>query len=34
VFADLELDTETHEVWRAGTSVSLSPTEFKLLRTL
>jgi two-component system OmpR family response regulator len=32
VFADLELDTETHEVWRAGTAVSLSPTEFKLLR--
>jgi two-component system OmpR family response regulator len=32
VFADLELDTETHEVWRAGQAVSLSPTEFKLLR--
>ena len=32
VFADLELDTETHEVWRAGHSVMLSPTEFKLLR--
>jgi two-component system, OmpR family, response regulator len=32
VFADLELDTETHEVWRAGQSVLLSPTEFKLLR--
>jgi two-component system OmpR family response regulator len=32
VFADLELDTETHEVWRAGQSVMLSPTEFKLLR--
>ncbi|HUR73967.1 MAG TPA: response regulator transcription factor [Sporichthya sp.] len=31
-FADLELDTETHEVWRAGQSVMLSPTEFKLLR--
>ncbi|MGQ0464001.1 MAG: response regulator transcription factor [Sporichthyaceae bacterium] len=32
VFHDLELDTETHEVWRAGSPVSLSPTEFKLLR--
>jgi two-component system, OmpR family, response regulator len=32
VFHDLELDTETHEVWRAGQAVSLSPTEFKLLR--
>lgn len=33
-FADLELDEETHEVYRAGTRVSLSPTEFKLLRYL
>jgi two-component system OmpR family response regulator len=33
-FADLELDEETHEVWRAGRLVSLSPTEFKLLRYL
>jgi len=33
-FADLELDEETHEVWRGGTRVSLSPTEFKLLRYL
>ncbi|MGQ0632694.1 MAG: response regulator transcription factor [Sporichthyaceae bacterium] len=32
VFADLELDIETHEVWRAGQTVPLSPTEFKLLR--
>ncbi|MCU1673927.1 MAG: DNA-binding response regulator [Frankiales bacterium] len=31
-FADLELDDETHEVWKAGSPVSLSPTEFKLLR--
>jgi two-component system, OmpR family, response regulator len=30
-FADLELDPETHEVWRAGQPVQLSPTEFKLL---
>jgi two-component system, OmpR family, response regulator len=33
-FADLELDEETHEVYRAGRRVSLSPTEFKLLRYL
>ncbi|GAA1571867.1 two-component system response regulator PhoP [Kribbella hippodromi] len=32
VFADLELDPETYEVWRAGKSIALSPTEFKLLR--
>ena len=31
-FADLELDEESHEVWRAGQPVQLSPTEFKLLR--
>src|SRR5690349_23709499 len=34
VFADLELDEEAHEVYRAGTRVQLSPTEFKLLRYL
>jgi two-component system OmpR family response regulator len=33
-FADLELDEETHEVWRDDKLVSLSPTEFKLLRYL
>jgi two-component system OmpR family response regulator len=33
-FADLELDEESHEVRRAGMLVSLSPTEFKLLRYL
>src|SRR4051794_5716426 len=33
-FADLELDEESHEVRRAGGVVSLSPTEFKLLRYL
>ena len=32
VFADIELDDDTHEVWKAGELVSLSPTEFKLLR--
>src|SRR6202040_4461002 len=31
-FADIELDEETHEVWKAGEPVSLSPTEFTLLR--
>ncbi|GGO20964.1 DNA-binding response regulator [Microbispora rosea subsp. aerata] len=31
-FADIELDEESHEVWRGGRAVSLSPTEFKLLR--
>ena len=31
-FADLELDDDTHEVWKDGEQVSLSPTEFKLLR--
>ncbi|GAA5072988.1 response regulator transcription factor [Thermocatellispora tengchongensis] len=30
-FADIELDEESHEVWRGGRPVSLSPTEFKLL---
>ena len=31
-FADLELDEESHEVWRSGEQIQLSPTEFKLLR--
>jgi two-component system OmpR family response regulator len=30
-FADLELDDDTHEVWRGGRPIALSPTEFKLL---
>ena len=33
-FADLELDEDSHEVRRAGRTVDLSPTEFKLLRYL
>jgi two-component system OmpR family response regulator len=33
-FADIELDDDTHEVWKAGELVALSPTEFKLLRYL
>ncbi|MFP5219743.1 MAG: response regulator transcription factor [Actinomycetes bacterium] len=31
-FADLELDEDSHEAWKAGSPVQLSPTEFKLLR--
>ncbi|MGW0038290.1 response regulator transcription factor [Gordonia sp. NPDC003376] len=31
-FADIELDDETHEVWKNGQLISLSPTEFTLLR--
>jgi two-component system, OmpR family, response regulator len=31
-FADIEIDEDTHEVWKAGVPVSLSPTEFTLLR--
>jgi two-component system, OmpR family, response regulator len=34
VVSDLELDEESHEVWRAGHEVALSPTEFNLLRYL
>ncbi|HSP38963.1 MAG TPA: response regulator transcription factor [Frankiaceae bacterium] len=33
-FADIELDDDSHEVWKAGEIVPLSPTEFKLLRYL
>jgi two-component system OmpR family response regulator len=33
-FADLELDEDTHEVWRQGTPIQLTATEFKLLRYL
>ena len=32
--ADLELDEDSHEVWRAGSEIQLTPTEFKLLRYL
>ena len=34
VFADLELDEDTHEVRRAGRPIELTATEFKLLRYL
>ncbi|MGH3321116.1 MAG: response regulator transcription factor [Streptosporangiaceae bacterium] len=32
--ADLELDEDSHEAWRAGSPLQLSPTEFTLLRYL
>ena len=31
-FADLVMDEESHEVWRAGTPIKLTATEFNLLR--
>jgi len=34
VFADLELDEDTREVFRGSTPIELTPTEFKLLRYL
>ena len=34
VFADLEMDDDTHEVWRRGTLIDLTATEFNLLRYL
>jgi two-component system OmpR family response regulator len=34
VFADLELDEDSREVFRGNQRVALSPTEFKLLRYL
>lgn len=34
VFADLELDEDTHEVLRGGRVLDLTPTEFKLLHYL
>ncbi len=33
-FADLVVDRDTREVWRAGEPVELTPTEFKLLEFL
>jgi len=33
-YADLAMDEDGHEVWRQGESISLSPTEFALLRFL
>jgi two-component system OmpR family response regulator len=34
VFADLEMDEDTREVWRAGRNIQLTTTEFNLLRYL
>jgi two-component system OmpR family response regulator len=33
-FADLEMDEDSHEVWRQGEPVDLTATEFNLLRFL
>src|SRR5436305_13214235 len=33
-YADLELDEDTRDVWRAGRLVDLTPTEYKLLHYL
>jgi two-component system OmpR family response regulator len=34
VFANLEMDDDMHQVWRAGKPVELTATEYKLLRYL
>ena len=31
-FADVVMDTEAHQVWRAGELIQLTATEFRLLR--
>jgi two-component system OmpR family response regulator len=33
-YADLAMDDDAHQVWRAGELIDLSPTEYKLLRYL
>ena len=33
-YADLTVNTETHEVWRGYTALSLTPTEFAILECL
>ena len=33
-YADLELDEDTRDVWRAGRLVELTPTEYRLLHYL
>jgi two-component system OmpR family response regulator len=33
-YADLELDEDTRDVWRAGRLIELTPTEYKLLHYL
>jgi two-component system OmpR family response regulator len=32
VFHDVEMDEDSHEVWKNGEPIALSPTEFNLLR--
>ena len=34
VFGDLEMDEDAHEVWRAGSRIDLTVTEYNLLRYL
>jgi two-component system, OmpR family, response regulator len=34
VYADLELDEDTRDVWRAGKLIELTPTEYRLLHYL
>jgi two-component system, OmpR family, response regulator len=34
VYADLEMDDDMHQVWRAGKPIDLTATEYKLLRYL
>jgi two-component system, OmpR family, response regulator len=34
VFADLEMDDDMHQVWRAGRAIDLTATEYNLLRFL
>jgi two-component system, OmpR family, copper resistance phosphate regulon response regulator CusR len=33
-YTDLEINCDSHEVWRAGTKISLTPREFALLQYL
>jgi two-component system, OmpR family, response regulator len=33
-FEDLEMDDDTHEVWRGRRAIDLTPTEYSLLRLL
>jgi two-component system OmpR family response regulator len=34
VYADLEMDDDMHQVWRAGRAIDLTATEYKLVRYL
>ncbi|HEV8064638.1 MAG TPA: response regulator transcription factor [Acidimicrobiales bacterium] len=33
-YADLEIDEDTREVWRSGSAIELTPTEYRLLHYL